>query len=199
MKAAIAILILLFFWACSTSEEVSHAQISIPDVTIEASESSIEINGALLLLNKKPFSGYLLEFNKSEGYKSITGYFNGKKEGKAEQLYTNGNLKEQRFYINNKKHGRHQGWWLNGNLKYDINFDHGLTQGESKEWYADGSPFKVFHYEQGHELGSQKLWELNGSIRANYVVKNGHRYGLIGLKNCKSVEKEDGSLAAIAY
>ena len=43
------------------------------------------------------------------------------------------------------------------------------------------------------------MWELDGGIRANYVVKNGHRYGLIGLKNCKSVENEEGSLTGLAY
>lgn len=185
--------------ACNTSKEEIQSKIIIPSITIDASEVTIEKRGAQLLIDDKPFSGFLTAFNMAEKTTSRTGYFNGLKEGKAEAYYETGALKESRFYLHNRKHGKHKGWWQNGTLKFDISFENGLTQGESLEWYEDGTPYKAFHYLNGQETGSQKMWELDGGIRANYVVKNGHRYGLIGLKNCKSVENEEGKLTAVAY
>ena len=199
MARILIIALLLVTWACNTSKELSHALVVIPDITIDVSEVFIEKKGAQLFIDGKAYSGFLTEFNMAEKVSSRTGYFNGLKEGKAESYYETGVLKEERFYLNNRKHGNHQGWWPNGSMKFDISFENGLTEGESLEWYENGTPYKAFHYLNGQEVGSQKMWQLDGGIRANYVVKNGHRYGLIGLKNCKSVENEEGSLTALAY
>ena len=199
MKRVIAILLIPIIWACESSNEDSRTQIDVPNIEVHIDSVEIQKKGALLLVNEQPFSGFLIESNDDEFFTTKTGYFNGKKEGRSEQFYENGNLKEVRYYSANRKEGLHQGWWPNGTKKFDINFINGLTEGESKEWFEDGSPYKIFHYQAGQEVGSQKMWEVTGNIRANYVVKNGHRYGLIGLKSCKSVENEDGSLAALAY
>ena len=185
--------------ACNTSKEESHAKIIIPDITLDASEVIIEKKVAQIFIEGKAYSGFLTAFNVAEKITSRTGYYNGLKVGKAEAYYETGVLKESRYYLNNRKHGNHKGWWQNGALKFDITFKNGLTEGESLEWYEDGTPYKAFHYLNGQEIGSQKMWELDGRIRANYVVKNGHRYGLIGLKNCKSVENEEGTLTAVTY
>ena len=199
MKKSSIFFILLTIWACGSSREDPLVQLSIPDIHINESSEKVYQRGALLFVDGRPFSGYLTGVNQSERFKSVTGYYQGKKEGRAYQEYDNGQLKEERFYLNNKKHGQHRGWWKDGVPKFIIHFSNGLTHGKSLEWFADGTPFKVFHYDNGQELGSQKMWSPDGSIRANYVVKNGHRYGLIGLKNCKSVENENGSLTARLY
>lgn len=199
MSRLLIILLLLVTLACGTSKEVADAKIIIPDITLDVSEVIIEKKGAQIFIEGKAYSGFLTAFNRAEKTTSSTGYFNGLKEGKAEAYYETGVLKEARFYLNNRKHGNHKGWWQNGALKFDISFINGLTEGESLEWYEDGTPYKAFNYLNGQEIGSQKMWEVDGRIRANYVVKNGHRYGLIGLKNCKSVKNEEGTLTAVAY
>ena len=199
MKRLLVIPLILILWGCDPAEKEPHALIVVPNKTIQASAVNIEKKGALLLVDGQPYSGYLVQYDPAEKVSSTTGYFEGLKEGNSEAFYGNGVLKERRSYLNNRKHGNHQGWWPNGSKKYDISFENGLTEGASLEWYEDGTQYKAFHYLNGQEIGSQKMWELDGGIRANYVVKNGHRYGLIGLKNCKSVENEEGSLTALAY
>ena len=199
MKKLFIIPLLLVTWGCNTSPGVSHVQVVVPNKTTLASEVKVEKIGSQLFVDGIAYSGYLSRYAVAEQVTSLTGYFNGLKEGKAESFYENGALKERRYYLNNRKDGRHQGWWENGQLKFDISFERGLTEGESLEWYQNGTPYKTFHYKAGHEMGSQKMWEADGGIRANYVVKNGHRYGLIGLKNCKSIENEEGALTALVY
>lgn len=90
------------------------------------------------------------------------------------------------------------GWWSNGNQKFIYHFSDGLQKGVSKEWFESGQLLREMHYANGQEEGSQKMWNEDGSIRANYVVKNGRRFGLIGLKNCKSVNDEE-VFTAIQY
>jgi antitoxin component YwqK of YwqJK toxin-antitoxin module len=199
MKRILFIPLSLIIWACGPSDKESQALIVVPNKSVNAAEVLLEKKGPQLFVDGLPYSGYLIEYDKAEKVSSTTGYFAGLKEGRSEAFYESGVKKEQRFYINNRKDGNHQGWWANGSLKYDISFENGLTEGESLEWYEDGTPYKAFHYLNGQEIGAQKMWERDGGIRANYVVKNGHRYGLIGLKNCKSVENEEGSLTALAY
>jgi antitoxin component YwqK of YwqJK toxin-antitoxin module len=121
------------------------------------------------------------------------------REGESRILSENGEILERRFYKSNKKVGLHEAWWPNGNKKFEYTFQQGLHHGEMKEWQSDGKPYKFFNYILGEEDGSQKMWDSEGEIRANYVVKNGHRYGLVGLKNCKSVSNENGELSAVSY
>tara|TARA_R110001592_G_scaffold139837_2_gene360264 strand:+ start:1655 stop:2251 length:597 start_codon:yes stop_codon:yes gene_type:complete len=171
----------------------------IPDISVDADEANLRRNGALMLLDDKPFSGHLVSYHSNGQLESENTYFEGLREGKSSQFYSDGSFKEERWYNENQKTGTHYGWWPNGNMKFEFHFVDGLHHGEAKEWQIDGQPYKFFTYTMGQEDGSQKMWESDGSIRANYVVKDGHRYGLIGLKNCKSVDNETGTFSAIPY
>ena len=158
----------------------------------------MERQGALFYYKNEPFTGTAIGHFHNGGLKSIAHFANGKREGEHNGYHENGQLAFQRLYRNNKKHGAHLGWWPNGNQKFSYQFRQGLLEGESLEWHENAEPFRQMHYSKGKEDGSQKMWDEDGGIRANYVVKNGRRYGLIGLKNCKSVNDEEG-FTAVKY
>ena len=194
----LAIYISFFSIACSTLDENSQ-DIPIPERQISLQEEGLERKGIRIILNNEPYSGYIIRCNMEGQVLEKTGYLKGLQHGRSFLYFNNGSIKEQRFYIAGKKEGIHKGWWQNGNKKFEYNFENGLHEGDLFEWYENGSPLRSFQYKKGKELGTQKMWEINGKIRANYVVKNGHRYGLIGLKNCKSVSNEEGVFAHANY
>ncbi|MEO0553007.1 MAG: toxin-antitoxin system YwqK family antitoxin [Bacteroidota bacterium] len=189
----------LFILACSKPTEQDEISKQIPDYTLKATEYEVSRNGLFTLVSGKKYSGYLEDYYPNGQLKMKAGYLNGLREGKAQKYYSNGALMETRYYADNKKHGRHRGWWANGNQKFDYYFVQGEHEGIQKEWFNKGNLFKQFTYRSGKEEGTQKMWEASGKIRANYVVKNGRRYGLIGLKNCKSVNNEKGIYTALIY
>lgn len=171
----------------------------IPDKTANISDPNLTKKAALVYLNDSLYSGFLVSHYEDGKLQSMAGYVKGKLEGESFQYYNNGQLRESRFYRKNRKTGHHIGFWPDGEQKFAYDFESGIHVGELKEWYASGQPYRFFNYIEGQENGSQKMWGLDGTIRANYVVKNDHRYGLIGLKNCKSVTDEEGLFTAIAY
>ncbi len=171
----------------------------VPDITTDAAADGFEQKGARLLLNDAPYSGFTSSYFGNGRLKSKTGYFQGLKEGISILYYEDGSIREERYYLKNNKHGNHLGYWPDGAAKFSYHFQNGFLEGEAREWYQSGQPYRFFTYQKGKESGSQKMWESDGKIRANYVVKNNHRYGLIGLKNCKSVSDEKGVLTARAY
>ncbi|MFT6828546.1 MAG: antitoxin component YwqK of YwqJK toxin-antitoxin module [Roseivirga sp.] len=199
MKLAASILISLLLWNCSSNEPDLEKVEIIPEIEANLNSEFLQQDGAVLLFENLPFNGYLVSYSEQGKLISKAGYINGKREGKAEQFTENGNLLERRFYASNKKVGFHEAWWPNEQKKFEYTFVDGLHHGEYKEWQINGTPYKVFHYVMGFEDGSQKMWDSDGSIRANYVVRNGHRYGLVGLKNCKSVESNDGEFTSIPF
>ena len=171
--------------------EIEQVEIEVNDVNLQKSAGSV-------FYKNKTFNGYLVKYEKTKLI-SKAEYIEGMRSGEAVQYYNNGTLKERRFYIDNKKQGNHQGWWDSGQLKFNYHFKDGLHEGSAQEWFHDGSPFRFFNYKNGKEEGAQKMWEGNGSIRANYVVVEGRRFGLIGLKNCKSVKDRYDKYEAISY
>lgn len=189
----------LVLWACEAPEKESSQALIIPDTVINTSDQRLSKKGPLLLLSDVPYSGFTTGYFDNGQLKSQTGYFQGLREGETVQYYVDGSSKEKRYYVHNKKHGSHLGWWENGAPKFSYQFEHGFLEGESKEWHQSGQPYRFFTYKKGKEDGAQKMWEDDGQIRANYVVKDNHRYGLIGLKNCKSVSDEKGVFTAKAY
>ena len=66
-------------------------------------------------------------------------------------------------------------------------FKNGEHNGEMTQWHKNGKVYKKFNYKSGFEEGNQKIWNDKGNLKANYDVIQGRRYGLKGIKNCKSV------------
>lgn len=185
--------------ACESVRESDTQRSMIPDILIEATDITLKKKAAVLYKADSLFSGYILAYHSNKTLASKAGYLNGELQGEAIKYYENGQLQERRFYHDNRKTGHHEGFWSNGVRKFEYFFEKGIHEGTLKEWYKTGEPFRFFNYEAGKESGAQRMWESDGTVRANYVVKDGHRYGLIGLKNCKSVTNEEGLYTAIAY
>lgn len=151
------------------------------------------INGELFLKGNL-YSGKLIKHDTLHQFKTISNYYQGKKEG-AELRYLKDTLKiEERFYTKGKKRGIHKGWWNNKKLRFVYHFNtKGEYHGEVNEWYKNGQQMKAFNFQNGKEVGTQQLWRDDGKIRANFVAKNGDRFGLIGLKKCYTVNTTNES------
>lgn len=189
----------MIIYSCDASDQIESQNAAIPDRTISADNTSLTKKAARVYLNDSLYSGFIINHFKNGALQSKAGYLDGKLEGESIQYYDNGQLREKRFYKQNRKTDTHLGFWPNGQAKFEYHFKLDLHVGELKEWYASGQAYRFLTYTEGKEDGSQKMWDPDGKIRANYVVKDGHRYGLIGLKNCKSVTDEEGLYTAIAY
>ena len=194
----LTVLIVAVFAACSTSEEVASDLVN-PMEEVRAGSEELLRKGAVLFYRDAPLNGFVLDYYEDGNLKSKTTYIKGKKHGTSHHRYQNGSIKEIREYAENNKVGYHRGYWPNGNLKFTYHFKDGMHHGVAREWFVHGQMFKQFNFVEGREDGSQKMWTEDGAIRANYVVKDGRRYGLIGLKNCKSVSDETGLYASLAY
>ncbi|GHE70529.1 toxin-antitoxin system YwqK family antitoxin [Roseivirga thermotolerans] len=169
----------------------------IPHHTIDANE--LKRQGGLFYHKDKPYTGRAIEYYPRGEIKAVRHYANGKRQGRQRGYYESGQLAYKRYYMQNRKSGLHLGWWPNGQQKFMYSFRDGIAEGISKEWSESGTLLRAMTYQKGKEDGPQKMWNEDGSIRANYVVKNGRRYGLIGLKNCKSVSNEIEGFTAIDY
>ncbi|MGB3183731.1 MAG: hypothetical protein WBB45_20230 [Cyclobacteriaceae bacterium] len=172
---------------------------SVPDVHISKSDTLLTRKGGLIYYDNHPYSGYIDSYYEGAVLSSRSRYLEGKREGMMMGFYPDGQKRERRTYRNNRKHGHHEGWWPNGSKRFDYHFSDGVAEGSHRTWYSSGVPYQEFTYLHGKEDGAQKLWKPDGTVRGNYVVKNGHRYGLIGLKNCKSVKYDDSEYEAVAY
>ena len=199
MKRIYLVMYISFFAMTCSSPKESLQEVAIPEIELSAHQEGLEKRGVQFLYNDKPFSGFLMEYGKEGQVLVKSGYLNGTLNGPSIRFYEDGSLQEKRFYADNKKEGIHKAWWPNGNQKFEYHFLNGLHEGVLNEWYANGQPLRQFNYVAGKESGPQKMWEIDGRVRANYVVRDGHIYGLIGLKNCKSVSNEKGVFASISY
>ena len=160
--------------------------LSIPDIYILETDENLKRQNGYLLYEGSPFSGKLISLHIEKDTASLTPYWQGKEEGRAYQKYANGMLKEERFYNKGWKQGTHQGWWENGKRRFVANFKNDFYEGYLKEWYQSGQLFRDFNYKDGQEEGRQTAWWENGKVRQNYEIVNQRRYGLLGIKNCKS-------------
>ncbi|MDN5215318.1 hypothetical protein QQ020_24780 [Fulvivirgaceae bacterium BMA12] len=150
----------------------------------------VTVKGSKVFYLDSPFTGQVREYFPGGAIKSAINYRNGLKEGEALKFYEHGAIAERRYYHNNEKSGTHMGWWPSGVTRFKISYLNGLYHGKYEAWFKNGGRYKLFHYNAGEEAGSQQMWKENGTFRANFYVVRGRRFGLIGLKQCKSVENE---------
>lgn len=125
--------------------------------------------------------------------------FMGCNSGKVEVVekwYSNGQLMERRNYLDGKRNGLHEGWWPDGSQRFEYHYKNDAYEGEVKEWYENGELYRSMNYVDGQEQGLQQLWKSDGRILANYEMINGRKYGLAGVKNCKSVWNENDSITS---
>lgn len=173
----------LFTISCSKNTEqliqsTEYTEVSSVDSKLSKQNQILYYDGLL-------FTGKVIERNNGKVI-SITEYQNGKQDGFQFRYYSNGNLSEERYYENGLKTGEHKGWWENGNLKFVYHFKNDVFDGNVKAWNESGMLFNDFNYVNGKEDGLQKAWTANGEIQANYIVKDNRKYGITGVKDCKT-------------
>ncbi|WP_299434836.1 hypothetical protein [uncultured Maribacter sp.] len=156
--------------------------------TIDISNVDLKLRNGVIYYKERAFTGNLVSYYQNNKIASDIQYVEGRKHGYEKKWYATNNLAEERFYTNGIKVGVHRAWWKNRTLKFVYYFNSkGQYHGATKEWYTTGQLYKDFNYINGIESGKQRLWKPSGMIKANYEVINGERFGLIGLKKCKTV------------
>lgn len=180
------LLLLLFVSACIKTEN---------KLTVTSANPNLQLDNGIMLYNQKPYSGNIKDYYNNGNLKSDIEYVNGRKHGIEKQWFLNSKLAIERHYTKGIKTGIHKGWWENGTQKFEYYFNtKGMYNGIHKEWYTSGQIYRDFNYINGQEVGKQRLYKNNGKIKANYEVVNGERFGLIGLKKCKTVTINSTSL-----
>ncbi len=139
----------------------------------------------LLYYDSLLFSGKIIQ--KDSSILKFSQYKNGLLNGKVISYYNNGHIKEERYFENGLKQGEHKGWWDDGKIRFIYHFKNDLFEGNVKQWNSSGMLFSDFNYDKGQEEGLQRAWFPNGDVQANYIAKNNRKYGITGVKYCKSI------------
>jgi len=184
MKRSVIILLLGLITA-GCSEENEQLVNSTEYVDVTAGDSHISILNRSLYFDGLLFTGrYTEKFNGAVA--SVSEYRNGKLDGYQITYYSGGMTKEERYYKNGLKTGEHKGWWESGRQKFVYNYSNDEFNGNIKVWNESGMLFNDFNYVNGKEEGMQKAWSADGEIQANYFVKENRKYGITGVKDCKT-------------
>ena len=104
--------------------------------------------------------------------------------GSINIYYKDNNIKSIRKYSKGKKNGKHEGWWPNGNKQYLYYFKNDESFGTHKQWHANGELFTLKNFRTGLEHGEQKAWDQNGELMYKYIYNDGRRYGIQGSIIC---------------
>jgi hypothetical protein len=165
--------------------------ISIPGVTVIATDTLLTINNGNWYYAQQLYSGSVISFFPSGRIKTRQRFYEGKEEGASICFYEDGSIDAWRWYHMGEKDSVNKGWWPNGNARFEYHFENGIYEGDFKEWYESGSPLKHIVYKNGKEV-SGRGWRANGKMYMSFEVRNGRMYGLINPNLCYSLQNERG-------
>lgn len=184
MKKTIIILFLgLLIASCSGKKEQLAGATGYMEVS--SGDTALRMHERLLFYDGKLFTGKVTEQNNGRVV-SVKTYRNGNPDGLHVTYYPCGSICEERYFENGLKSGEQKGWWENGKLKFVYHYKNDEFNGSVKVWNESGMLFNDFNYVNGKENGLQKAWTSNGEIQANYVVKGNRKYGITGVKDCRT-------------
>ena len=103
--------------------------------------------------------------------------------------YSDSQLKSMRKYSNGKKYGKHEGWWSNGNKRYTYYFKEDQSVGQHFQWHSNGQLFSLKNFKNGLESGEQKAWDQNGNLMYKYIYHDGRKYGIQGSVVCNGMNE----------
>lgn len=190
---------LLIVVACSAvrKEETVTNSFMIKRLYYKADSVKVMNKQGVSYTNDNLANGYIIRLNPAHDTIMLTGYVNGKKQGRCYTRFPNRRYQSVEHFINGKAEGRQQKWWENGQLKYEAYFKNDVFDGRLLEWNPNGVLMRDNHYQNGQEAGRQKMWYDNGKLRANYIVKDGRTYGLTGTMNCSNAIENQHSKSKI--
>lgn len=195
-----SLILVLSFTACSEKNPLPNtAETKQIDFVFEV--PNIELNKDQLVYNPKKsswtlhgqlYSGYAVRYYDNKKTKERFGIFNGKKEGLAQEFYSNGSYQRVSNYKSGKLHGTKKSWANDSShtLLSHFNYSSGKPHGEQLKWYPSGELFKKMHLNKGKEEGLQQAFRENGDLYANYEAKGGRIFGMKKASLCFSLKKQ---------
>jgi antitoxin component YwqK of YwqJK toxin-antitoxin module len=111
---------------------------------------------------KEPFTGTWE--GEYDSVKISFGVVNGKKEGKYENFYPNGQLLMSGQIKNNKNVGEWKYFYSNGNLESSGIFENDRAQGLWSWYYPDGSLRQIGYFDKGVRDSIWKTYDSTGSV-----------------------------------
>ena len=103
----------------------------------------------------------------------VADYTSGKKDGKLNTWYVNGQIKSEKNYKNGKLNGKMTMWYMNGQIKSGRNYKNGKKDGKLISWYQNAQIQSDGNYKDGKKDGKWTLWDENGQITSEKIYKDG--------------------------
>lgn len=175
---------MLLLFACAG--ETSLPPVDVPNVWVSQDHPAWVESQGILFLEGTPFSGWQYLVDPQGDTLFIGGFVEGRREGRHESRYPDGQLQELRYFTSGRQDGMVKKWHRNGRKSFEARLVQDQYEGTVRSWFANGQPYEEFNYQDGKEEGRQKRWDEAGKVLANYEVRRGRKYGLSGTKNCSS-------------
>lgn len=142
-----------------------------------------------LFLDKKLFSGTVVDrFPAGEIYME-THYVDGLQEGVAREYAFTGALRRKSHYKHGKKDGLQEGWYLEGPKRFEQNYRDGILEGLQTQWHLNGKIFDQQTFADGVEVQRKVLFPT-AEVYSNYVKRDNRKYGIDGGALCFETKKE---------
>lgn len=179
---AVLLLLLLLFARCKPGDQERP-----PDLLVKNFDPRLQHTDSGWLYKGRPFSGYMIEIDRDSTILYKLPVIAGKEQGQAFGRFNTGQKLMRRNFKDGKKEGRFEQWWPNGNLRYLFNYKGDKLDGLQTVYYPDGKHRQESHFTEGKEEGLQSSWAPDGTLLSNYTIKNGRLYGIIKVKSCLPV------------
>ncbi len=93
--------------------------------------------------------------------------------GKTIELYTDGQIWNERTYIDGRQEGAEKGWNQDGSLLFERHFVAGKEEGMFQEWYENGQLAAQGDFEGGREHGKHLAWNKQGLLKGEWTYEQG--------------------------
>ncbi len=104
----------------------------------------------------------------------ICNYKNGKKNGKYECFYRNGQLRQTTNYVDDLIQGESIAYFESGAVVLHANYVNNRMEGKNIIYYENGQPKYICNKTNGEIDGEYKMFWQNGQLKeiVNYILKN---------------------------
>lgn len=89
----------------------------------------------------------------------------GKRHGKEEHWYPNGELKCTKFWINHILHGQEINYYKNGHISHIISWNHGNKIGSELKYDETGRVYLTISWLDGNKFGDEVLYDETGCVK----------------------------------
>ena len=100
-------------------------------------------------------------------------YESGLFNGIGYDVYSNGQISEEKNYVDGEIDGLFKKWFENGQKEFEFNWKDGECNGLFKTWYENGQLKGEGNFKDGKEDGLFKVWYENGQLKGEANFKDG--------------------------